>query len=280
MPCFAVIRALELGYSGGMVILANILGGLPLWTLLIICPMMFAAGFVDSIGGGGGLISLPAYILCGMPPHASIATNKLSSLMGTSLTTFKFARNGYLIWWLCAPAVAAALTGSFIGARLSLIASDYFLMVFMLAAAPFAAAYVVSRKELESDKPRFTNRRTVALCMFIALATGMYDGFYGPGAGTFMLLLLTGVARLDVFRAAGVTKAINLTTNVTAFVVFLLGGQVVIGLGLIGGVFNIAGNYVGANLFAEKGAAIVRPIILVVLAIFTIRIVTQLFVAF
>ncbi len=90
------------------------------------------------------------------------------------------------------------------------------------------------------------------------------------------MLLLTGAARLDVFRAAGVTKAITLTTNVTALVVFLSNGVVLVGLGLLSGAFNIAGNYLGAKMFSAKGQTIVRPIILVVLIVFAVRLVAQL----
>lgn len=119
-------------------------------------------------------------------------------------------------------------------------------------------------------------RRTALLCMAIAFVVGIYDGFYGPGTGTFLMLLLTGAAHLDVFKAAGITKAINLTTNVTALVVFLLNGSVLLGLGLLGGFFNIAGNYLGARMFSQKGSAIVRPIILVVVAVFAVRLILQL----
>lgn len=259
-----------------MDILSFITGGLPLWTLFVICPMLFLAGLVDAIGGGGGLISLPAYLLCGLPAHLTIATNKLSSSMGTSVATFRYARRGYIPWKTAGAAVVCGLLGSTVGAHLSLIASERFLMIFMLIALPFVGGYVIWKKDLSSDKPAFGTAKTMALCMAIAFGVGVYDGFYGPGTGTFLMLLLCGLARLDVFKAQGVTKAINLTTNVTALVVFLLNGQVLIGLGLVAGVFNIAGNYVGASLFSNKGSAIVRPVILVVVIIFSIRLALQL----
>jgi uncharacterized membrane protein YfcA len=130
-------------------------------------------------------------------------------------------------------------------------------------------------EELASDKPAFSEGRTMAVASIVAFCVGIYDGFYGPGTGTFLLLLLTGVARLDVYHAAGTTKAINLTTNAAALAVFLTSGVVVIALGLLGGIFNIAGNYLGANLFTDKGSKIVRPIILVVLVVFAARIILQ-----
>lgn len=253
-------------------------GGLPAWGLLVICPLLFVAGFVDAIGGGGGLISLPAYMFAGLDPHLTIGTNKLSSTMGTTIATIKYARSGYMEWRLCAFCVVTAVVGSAIGSHLSLVASTRFLMVFMLIALPIIGLYVVFRKDLgtvgRNEGP--SDAKTFALSMLIALAVGVYDGFYGPGTGTFLMLLLTGAAKLDVFRAAGVTKAVNLTTNVTALTVFLMNGTVMVGLGLLGGAFNIAGNYLGARTFSSKGAAIVRPVILVVVAVFSVRLILQL----
>lgn len=260
-----------------MDILALVTGGLPAWTLALILPMLFIAGFVDAIGGGGGLISLPAYLFAGLPPHLAIGTNKLSSSMGTAVAAAHYARQGYIPWRLSALAIAAAIAGSAAGARLTLIASERLIMVLMLAAIPFIGFYVLVKKNLETDKPSFSHGRTVALTMLIALVCGVYDGFYGPGTGTFLLLLLTGLARLDVFKAAGVTKAINITTNVTALAVFLAHGTVLIGLGLLAGAANIAGNYLGAHTFSDKGSKIVRPIILTVLVVFAARLIYQLF---
>lgn len=251
-------------------------GGLPAWGLAVVLPLLFAAGFVDAIGGGGGLISIPAYLLSGLPPHIAIGTNKLSSSMGTAVATGHYARRGYIPWKTAGASVAFALAGSFAGAQLTLVASEFALTVFMLVALPVIAFYVVWKKDLVNEKPPLSARRTLALCAGIAFAVGVYDGFYGPGTGTFLMLLLTGAARLDVFRAAGVTKAINLTTNVTALVVFLSSGVVLVGLGLLAGAFNVAGNYLGARMFSSKGQAIVRPIILVVLAVFAARLVAQL----
>lgn len=269
-----------------------LLGTLPWWAPLVVCPLLFVAGFVDAIGGGGGLISIPAYLFVGMDPHLVVGTNKLSSSMGTAVATLSFARTGYIDLALCIPCAALALLGSAAGSRLSLLASTQALTWFMLAVLPVIGFYVIRGKRLlgeggpsrrsggqadqEGVSPRQAFRRTVAVCAAISVCVGVYDGFYGPGTGTFLMLLLTGLGRLDLFRAAGVTKAVNLTTNVTALVFFLHGGTVLVWLGLLGGAFNIAGNYLGARLFSARGAAVVRPVILVVLAVFALRLVLQL----
>ena len=112
--------------------------------------------------------------------------------------------------------------------------------------------------------------------MVIALAVGVYDGFYGPGTGTFLLLLLTALGHMPLQMANGTTKAINLTSNITALVVFLLNGKVLLPLGIVAGLFNIAGNYLGARLFEKGGAKAVKPVMIVVLVIFFIRVITDL----
>lgn len=118
------------------------------------------------------------------------------------------------------------------------------------------------------EKAPFPFRKTLAISLPIALLAGAYDGFYGPGTGTFLLLLFTGAAHMSLHAAAGVTKVINLTSNVTALAVFLWNGVPNLSLGLTAGCFGILGNYLGARLFSQRGARWTRPLIIVVLAIF------------
>ena len=246
-------------------------------TFIIICPLLFLAGFVDAIAGGGGLISLPAYMVAGLPPHAAIATNKLSSSMGTTIATIQYIKEGYMKWNICIPAIVTALIGSWGGAKLSLFLDENVLKIMMLILLPFIAFYVLRSKSLERSSPdkNYSLRKTIVLCCLISLVVGVYDGLYGPGTGTFLMLLFTGVCHLSLQDSAGATKAINLTTNVTALVVFLVNGAVWIKLGLIAGLCNMAGNYLGGRCFSQKGATFVKPLILFVLVIFFVKIIWE-----
>jgi uncharacterized membrane protein YfcA len=116
------------------------------------------------------------------------------------------------------------------------------------------------------------NFKTYTICMLIAFFLGVYDGFYGPGTGTFLLLLLTGMANLGMNTAAGITKVINLSSNVAAVITFLIGGKMILLLGLTAGLFSIAGNYIGSGYFTKSGTKVVRPVIITVLTIFFIRV--------
>ena len=119
---------------------------------MIICPLVFLAGFVDAVAGGGGLISLPAYMIAGLPVHMAIGTNKLSSGMGTALATWRFARNGYIIWKQAALCVLCALLGSSAGANLALMISDEYFKVIMLVILPVTAFYVMRGHPLDTQK--------------------------------------------------------------------------------------------------------------------------------
>ncbi len=243
---------------------------------LIVCPLIFLGGFVDAIAGGGGLISLPAYLIAGLPVHMSIGTNKISSAMGTTVTTVKFWKQGYIKPRLCLLCAAFALAGSAGGANLALLVDDRVFRIILLGVLPLTALYVFRSKAMDTaGKDPLPPGKTVCVACALALLLGVYDGFYGPGTGTFLLLLLTGLAHMSLNDAAGATKVINLSTNIAALVTYLVNGQVLLPLGLTAGLFGIAGNYLGARSFTAKGSKIVKPLIGLVLSVFFVRVVYE-----
>lgn len=246
-------------------------------TYLIVCPMVFAAGLVDAVAGGGGLISLPAYMIAGVPVHGAIATNKMSAAMGTVVATYRYARSGFVCWARALPCVIFALGGSYIGARITLLLPEQTIQILMLFILPVTALYVLRVRNLDAERVPYSYQKTVLISALISLCIGIYDGFYGPGTGTFLLLLFTGLAHVGLTEAAGTTKIINLSTNIAALVVFLQSGVVMMTLGIVAGLFSIAGNYVGTRIFTEKGTKFVKPFILVVLVIFFIKVLVELF---
>ncbi|ORN00231.1 hypothetical protein FAM21823_01567 [Lentilactobacillus parabuchneri] len=245
---------------------------------LIVCPLVFLAGFVDAIGGGGGLISLPAYLMAGIPAHFAVGTNKLSSAMGTTVATLEFARSGYIRLKLAFFSVLAAIVGSLFGANMALHISEYYFRLILLIVLPLTALYLLLNKHALNSKLADSAKLTVSqfvATLFISVSLGAWDGFYGPGTGTFLILTLVGIAHLPINLAAGNTKVINLTTNVTALAVFLLNDKVLILLGLTAGIFSIVGNFLGASYYKKFGSAIARPIIIVVLLIFFAKTIWQ-----
>ena len=172
---------------------------------------------------------------------------------------------------------ALALAGSTCGANLALLVSDRVFKLLLLVILPLTAFYVFRSKALDTaGADPLPRGRTALIAGACAFVIGVYDGFYGPGTGTFLLLLLTGPARMDLHSSAGITKVINLSTNVAALVTYLLHGKVYLLLGLTAGLFGLAGNFLGARSFAKSGSRIVKPLIGVVLAVFFVRILWEL----
>ena len=240
--------------------------------LLIVCPLVFLAGLVDSIAGGGGLIALPAFLLAGLPPHTAIATNKLSSTIGTTVSAARLAK--HLDLPVAAVSVACALLGSSLGSRLSLLTSERVIEYMLIPILIIVACYVLRRKNLGTDQTasELPRKKIFLFSMLASLVIGCYDGFYGPGTGTFLLLIFTGLIHMNVLTASANTKAVNLASNLGALLTFLLNGKVFFALGIPAALFSLAGHYVGSGLVVKNGTKIVRPIILIVLGILFVKI--------
>lgn len=247
---------------------------------LILCPLTLTAGYIDAVAGGGGLISLPAYLLVGLPPHSAIATNKLSSSFGTVFATLRYGREGYIKKKLALVCVPAALLGSRCGAQLSLLVPEDVFQLILILILPLVAWNVLRKKQRMDSGLSLEELpwpKTALLCGVIALVVGAYDGFYGPGTGTFLMLLLNGAAHLELRTCAGTTKIINLSSNLAALFTFMAGGHVVFALGLAGALCSAAGNWLGAVSFGKTGAKLLRPLIILVLGLLFVKTITELF---
>ena len=243
---------------------------------LIICPLVGLAGFVDAIAGGGGLISLPAYLIAGLPTQAALATNKMSACMGATIAAGKYAKSGFIPWKTAIPCILFAMLGSNLGARIVLLIDDYYFKRLMLVILPLTALYIYRSKVMAQERPALPFWQTAIIGSAVSFAIGVYDGFYGPGTGVFLILLLTSLAHYGLKEANGLCKAINWTTNVSSLAVFLLNGRVLLPLGLTAGLFSIAGSYLGARTFEKKGAQSVKPLMLVVVAIFFVKVLLEI----
>ena len=244
---------------------------------LIVCPLVFLAGFVDAVAGGGGLISLPAYMMVGLNPIDAIGTNKFSASCGTLVATMRYSRCGYIHWRELVPAIMTALIGSWIGARLALLVDNEIFKIIMLMILPITAFFVLNKRTLSKYRCPYPDGKTMTIIALLALMMGVYDGFYGPGTGTFLMLMLVGVAHVNLQEAVGTTKVINLSTNLASLSVFIVHGKVLFPLALVAAVFGVAGNFIGARYFTKRGAGFVKPIIVFVLAIFFVKLCWELF---
>lgn len=204
---------------------------------------------------------------------AAIATNKISSPFGTALATYRFAKAKLINLKLAAPAVVAAICGSFIGAQISLRVPEHILSYVLMVILPVSAFLVLNKKLFndEGSEEITLNRRTYLTATIAAFIVGCYDGFYGPGTGTFLIIAFTVFAHLNIQTANAQAKVINLTTNLTALAIFLYNGQGVLSLGLASAACNMLGGYIGAGLVMKNGSKIARPSIVFVLFLLALK---------
>ena len=239
--------------------------GYPIWVVLMVCFGVFCASFMDAIGGGGGIISLPTYLLAGLPMHYALGTNKLSSCIGTVASTVRYVKNGYVDWFLGIPSIALALVGAHFGTKLHLSIDERYLKLVLIFVLPVIAVILLKKKELPEERKPLNKWLRRGIIWSASLVFGAYDGFYGPGTGTFLLLSFCYLAKIDVRTASGNVKLVNLASNVGALFTSLAAGKVLIPLGLAAALFSTAGQYFGAGLALKNGSRIVRPVILIVI---------------
>ena len=245
---------------------------------LIVCPLIFLGGFVDSVAGGGGVITLPAYLMAGVPVHFAAGTNKVVNGIGTATATVKYFRSGKIRLSVALPAAAGALAGGYLGAEIAKLLSDALLQGLMLVALPVVAVFLVLKKDFGQETGEPTRGRTYELLVSlgIGLAIGCYDGMVGPGTGTFMIMAFTGLMSLDLVTASGCAKVGNLASNIAAAVSFAAGGSVLWQLVLPATVCSVVGNYCGALYAIRGGGKRIRGMIFVVLGMLFIKLLWEL----
>ncbi|MGN0902057.1 MAG: sulfite exporter TauE/SafE family protein, partial [Succinivibrio sp.] len=215
--------------------------------------------------------------ISGLPIHQALATNKMSAMMGTAVTTVRYALRGYIDFKKAIFCVILAFTGSAIGAKLALLIPETPFKIALIAVLPLTAFYLLRKKNFGSAKGDDTiGFKASLLCSLVSFAVGIYDGVYGPGTGTFLIIGFCTFAGCSIQKANGLTKAVNLTTNIAAFTVFMCHGSVLVLLGLTAGIFSILGNMAGAMFFERKGTIGTRPVLIFVIGLFMAKTVFEL----
>jgi len=252
------------------------ISGYPIWVVLLIGVGVFCAAFVDAIGGGGGIIAVPVYLLAGLPTHYALGTNKLSSCLGTAASTYRYLKSGFVDWLLAIPSIVFALVGAHLGTRLQIMVDEQYLKYMLLIVLPIVAVVLLRQKRFPEEKGQIAPWTQRGIVWGASLILGAYDGFYGPGTGTFLLLIFCNFARMDLRTASGNVKIVNLSSNIGALITSALAGKVLAPIGLIAAVFSIAGHYIGAGMTIKNGAKIVRPVILIVLVLLAGKVILEL----
>jgi uncharacterized membrane protein YfcA len=246
-----------------------------LWTLLLIALAGLSAGFVDAVVGGGGLIQLPALVIAfpGAAPVQILATNKLGSVCGTTVSAATYYRRVRPDPATFGPLMLLAFIGSLGGAVVAAHIPKSAFNPIILVVLIVVGAYVLFRPTIgKVTERRFAGRRHQALAMLTGLVVGFYDGALGPGAGSFFVFILVGLLGYNFLESSAKARLANWATNVAALCIFIPHGAVMWRVGLVMGAANLVGGYLGARTAVARGSTFVRGFFIVVVLAFIVKI--------
>ncbi|MEP7141375.1 MAG: TSUP family transporter [Ferruginibacter sp.] len=236
--------------------------------IILLCIAAFAAGFIDAIVGGGGLIQTPAIliILPKYPVATLLGTTKIPSFLGTSMAAMQFARIVKLRWKLMAIMCSIALVAAYAGSKTVSIVSNSFMKPVIFAMLIIVAIYTWTKKDFGiASLKKHTKKNEWLYAGLFALLIGFYDGFIGPGAGSFLVLFFISVLGFDFLKASAHAKFVNLSTNMGSIIFFGGSGHILFQYAIPMAICNFTGSMLGARLAILKGNAFIRIFFLVII---------------
>ena len=249
-----------------------------IWHLGVLFAAAFLGGFIDAIAGGGGLISLPALMAVGIPPHAALATNKLQGSFGTLTAVVNFSRKGMIKYSDALTGIIFTFIGAALGTALILVLNPEILKIIIPFLLIGIFIYTLLMPEVgEEDRRARMNVR--AFYVIFGLILGFYDGFFGPGAGSFWTFAMVALIGLNMKKAVAHTKILNFTSNIVSLAVFIAGGQILWTVGLLMGIGQVLGAYFGSNMVMKKDVKFVRVVFLAVVGATILKLVYDRFFA-
>lgn len=248
-----------------------------IYKLMFLCSAGFIAAFVDSIAGGGGLISVPAYFIVGFPPHFTLGTNKFSATGGSLTSTLRFAKSGKTDKDILKIMLPFSFLGAIAGVQTVLLVDSSILKPVVLLLLMAVGIYSFFSKDIGfEDHYTGVTRVKLIIGSLFAFIMGFYDGFFGPGAGSFIIFGLIKIYGFDFVRASGNAKALNFASNIASLILFAINGKIDYMMGVPMSVFMIFGAHFGAKLAIRKGARLVKPIFTVMSLGVAIKMVIEL----
>ena len=251
------------------------------WPLVLLLLAGFAAGWIDAVVGGGGLIQLPALLLFpGITPVQALATNKLGSIFGTTTSAVTYYRRTSPDLKTAIPTALMAMLGAFGGAGLATILPAAAIKPIIIAALIAVLLFTLLKpKAGELSRLRYTGTKHYVRAIALGLALGVYDGMIGPGTGSFLIIAMVTVLGYNFLQSSAKAKIVNLFTNLGALALFVPTGHVLFGLGLGLGVMNMLGGYLGARMAISNGSKFIRVVFVIVVAALIIKLGADMFFA-
>ncbi len=244
------------------------------YEIVLLCLAAFGAGFVDAIVGGGGLIQTPIalVLLPYMPVVNVIGTLKIPAFSGTSIAAAQFLKKVKMNWELITIICTVAFFASFAGSELLSIMTNSFMKPVLLVVLAAVAIYTFIKKDFgQQEQKKHSHKMTLVYSVLIALFIGFYDGFIGPGAGSFFILAFISVMGFDFLHASAYAKLANLATNLGSITLFLFKGKIIWMIALPMAASNALGGALGAKLAISKGNKFIRTFFLIIVTLTLLR---------
>jgi uncharacterized protein len=242
--------------------------------LLLLFAAAFFAGFVDSIAGGGGLITVPAMLIAGIPPLQTLGTNKVQSIFGAGSATLAYARKGHVELRQQLPMALMAVAGGALGAALATIMPSQVLRIVLPFLLIAIALYFALKPNL-NDVEKHRRMSAFAFGLTLVPLIGFYDGAFGPGTGSFLMLGFVTLAGFGMLKATAHTKLLNFGSNLGALIVFICYGVILWKVGLMMGVGQFLGAQAGSRLAMRSGAKLIKPLLVTVCLAFAIKLIAD-----
>lgn len=247
-----------------------------IYAYAIVIVAAFFGGFVDAIAGGGGLITVPALLAVGIPPHVALATNKLQGSFGTFAAMINFYKKGMIDFKKIGVGILFTFIGACIGTVLILYLDAEILRIIIPFCLIAIFVYTLFAKKI-GEEDRAARMSSKLFYVLFGLGLGFYDGFFGPGAGSFWTFALVALLGLNMKKAVANTKALNFTSNFVSLCVFVIGGQILWVVGILMGLAQIAGAWVGSNLVVKKEVKFIKTMFLCVVGATIVKLVYDYF---
>lgn len=245
--------------------------------ILLLSLMSFLAGFIDSVAGGGGLVLIPSLLLAGIPPQTALGTNKFAAIFGTSTALANFMKHGKVIWKIAGFGLVFSVIGSVIGTKSILYFDEKTTAKIIILLLPITAIITfLPKRQLKTSLSDLSKKDLYLFTPLLCFMVGFYDGFFGPGTGTFLIFGFYIFLGLHLINASAISKVFNLASNLGSFVTFAFADRVLYGIGIPIAISNLVGGYLGSLLAIKKGQQFIKVFLLIVFGILFVTLIHKI----
>lgn len=247
---------------------------------ILLIALIFTGGFIDSIAGGGGIITLPAYFAFGIPPHLALGTNKFSGFAGTLFASIKYLKHKSVDIRIAIISTISSIAGSAVGSKIATLTPENIISLIVLVITPIVLLLFLIKDKIFYQRPKSGEQGRIKIILYaisIGLFIGQYDGFFGPGTGTFMTIAFNAIMGMNLLTASGTARLCNLGSNFGSLIIFFLHNKILFPLAIFTAMASIIGNIIGSSIAIKKGDSAIKPVITIVMFLLILEIMRKRF---